>query len=133
MSVAYGILVSIHSITRWFVLLAGLAGLGRYGYGWLGKKEWTANDKLLGTIFVGLMGLQTLLGLVLIFWFTFGVAVVREQWEHAITMLIALGITHLLFRYRKLDDVSKRFRNSFFTITAVFILILLGVTVIGGW
>lgn len=130
---AYGILVSIHSITRWVVLLAGVLGLGKYLLGWLGKQSWTQNDRLIGSLFVGLMGLQTLLGIIMILWFTFAVELVRQQWEHAVTMLIALGITHLLFRFRKAEDETKRFRNSFFTILAVFVLVLLGITVVGGW
>jgi hypothetical protein len=130
---AYGILVGIHSLTRWVVLLAGLVGLGKFLWGWLGKQEWTQNDRIIGSMFVGLMGLQTLLGIIMILWFTVSASFVREQWEHAVTMLIALGITHLLFRFRKAEDHQKRFRNSFFTILASFVLVLLGITVIGGW
>lgn len=129
----YGILLSIHSITRWAVLLVGVLGLGKFAYGWLGKQAWTQNDRIIGSLFVGLMGIQTLLGIVMIVWFTVAATFVRQQWEHAFTMIIAFGVTHLLFRFRKAEDDQLRFRNSFFTILAVFILVLLGITVIGGW
>lgn len=130
---AYGILVGIHSITRWVVLLAGVVGLIKFLVGWLGKQSWTQNDRIIGSLFAGLMDLQATLGIVMILWFTISASFVREQWEHGFTMLIAAGVTHLLFRFRKAEDETKRFRNSFFTILASFVLVLLGITVIGGW
>ena len=61
----YTVVLGLHNITRWIVLIIGIAAIVRAALGWLGKKEWTALDNKLGLYFTMSMDIQILLGLLL--------------------------------------------------------------------
>ena len=61
----YGLLLDLHSLTRWLVVIFALWALGRALRGWMRKADWTASDRSAGLLFTISMDVQVLLGLIL--------------------------------------------------------------------
>ena len=105
----YTIVLSIHSVLRWLVVIAGLIAIVRAFSGWLGKKEWSAFDERLGIAFTSIFDLQVLVGLILYFFLSpittaalrnFGAAMGNSGFrffsvEHILMMLVAMGVAHV--------------------------------------
>lgn len=104
----YSTVLTLHSIIRWLVVLAGLAAAGRAVYGWLNQKEWMPVDKQLGLAFTISMDVQVLLGLLLYVFLSpvtqlafsdFGVAMSDPELrffllEHIFYMILAVALAH---------------------------------------
>lgn len=79
--------------------------------------------------FTGLLDVQLLFGLILLFVSGF----VRYRLEHAFTMVIAIVLVHMARRWRDAPD-TIRFRNNFLVILVAMLLIFVGVYVLPqGW
>lgn len=63
----YSIVLALHNITRWLVLISGVAALIRAYLGWRRAQEWSASDRIVGVFFASFMDVQLLLGLLLYF------------------------------------------------------------------
>jgi uncharacterized membrane protein len=63
----YTFTLTIHSWTRWLVLILALVAILKALSGWFGNKPFEKQDNILGASFVGSMHLQLLLGLLLYF------------------------------------------------------------------
>lgn len=61
------ILLSTHSILRWGVLIFGLYAITKAARGVLFKQDYTSNHRISGSLFLGFMHLQVVIGLVLYF------------------------------------------------------------------
>jgi hypothetical protein len=61
----YSFVLTLHNITRWFVLIFALIAIVRAFTGWLKKKEWQKADDRAGIFYTSFLDLQLLLGLVL--------------------------------------------------------------------
>jgi hypothetical protein len=123
-------LLSIHSILRWIVVITAVIAMIKFAAGWLGKMPFRPMDRGLMAGFTGMLDLQLLLGLILLF--VLG-DFVRYRLEHAGTMIIAIVLVHLARRWRDAPD-TIRFRNNFLVILAAMILIISGVFVLPqGW
>lgn len=59
--------LALHNTLRWVVFFSGIAVLVRLLRGWLGKKPYVKQDRLLGMLFNSAIDLQILLGLILYF------------------------------------------------------------------
>lgn len=105
----YGFALIVHSWLRWLVLGAGIALLFASFSSWRGGSPWGAAQQRLRSAAVGLMDLQSLLGLLLYFGWSPIAAAARGDmgaamkdatlrfWgvEHIFAMLIALVVLHV--------------------------------------
>ncbi|MFQ5400274.1 MAG: hypothetical protein ACE5E7_11835 [Anaerolineae bacterium] len=124
--------LTIHGSVRWLVALAAIAVIVKSAAGWLGKSEYTAIDGRLLSGFTGLLDLNLLLGLVLLF--GLGGGFPQNRVEHATTMILAILVGHSTAAWRKSDDAAKKFRNNLIAILVASFLVLSGVTRLrGGW
>lgn len=104
------ITVTLHSITRWAILIIGIIAIVRGYLGWFGKKEWAALDDKLGMWFTIVLDVQILLGLLLYIFLSdvttkiifpnFGAAMRDSSlrfWaiEHISMMIIAVILAHV--------------------------------------
>lgn len=129
------VLLEIHSIIRWLIMFVGIAALGKFFVGWMSKSPFQKLDRIISSAFVGLLDLQVLLGLILLLWngLVDGAGFPRYRMEHFGAMILAVALGHLRVRWKNAEDVI-RFRNTFFIIIGVFVLIYFGVAVLpGGW
>ena len=63
----YTLLLWLHSVTRWIVLLGGVAALGTAYSGLFSQRAYGGVDKATGVFFTAVFGLQVVLGLILYF------------------------------------------------------------------
>ncbi|MBK8431599.1 MAG: hypothetical protein IPL28_10060 [Chloroflexi bacterium] len=127
--------LEIHSIIRWVIVIVGVLAIIKFAIGWAQKSKFTGADRGLSSAFTGLMDLQLLLGLIIIFWggLVDGLGFPRVRLEHGFAMIIAVVVAHLSARWRKSGD-TLRFRNTFLTILISLLIIFAGVAALpGGW
>jgi len=119
----------LHSWNRWLLMAVMIVALIYFARGWLLGKAWTKQGQTLLTVFSSLLGLQWILGLILLIVLGsltgFGV---RHYWEHLTVQTIALGVAHMHMGWRKqeLDD-KTRYQRAFLLIVGVLILIVIGI------
>lgn len=130
----------LHDVLRWLLLISIVITLTKYLIGWLGKKQWTKVDNILGIVFMSIFDLQILIGLVLYFFLSpiteyamsdFSGAMKDSELrfyavEHFAMMLIAAILVHIGRAKSKnaLNDVAK------FRIASIFYLIALVLVVV---
>jgi len=107
----YNVFLTVHSWTRWFILIFAVLAIFKAVSGWMGQKPFTKQDNIFGAIFVGFIHLQALLGLLLYFAFSpFGLKAIESMgmgevmksagtryWavEHALVMFIAVVVAQV--------------------------------------
>lgn len=128
------ILLTIHSHTRWLILIVAVAAIIKLGIGWLRGGAFKGMDRGLTAAFSGLMDLQATIGLIFLTWTSIvGVPFTPNRIEHLTTMLIAAVIAHLPARWKNSPD-AIRFRNTLFCVIASLALVFVGVVRLrGGW
>lgn len=133
----YTFTLSLHSITRWVVLIIALIAIGRAFYGWLSKKEWQKLDTQLGLAFTISLDIQVTLGLILYIVLSpfttaafqnFGAAMSNKElrfWavEHISIMIIAAVLAHVGNALAKKASGQAKFQRAaiFFTLTLLTI------------
>lgn len=123
------ILLTLHSIVRWIVVIMAIIAMVKFAAGWLGKMPFKPMDRGLMAGFTGMLDLQMLLGLILLFVLGF----VGYRLEHAGTMIVAIVLVHLARRWQNAPD-TIRFRNNFLVILVAMLLIIVGVYILPqGW
>jgi hypothetical protein len=122
-------LLLIHSLLRWIILAVALLAMIRFAVGWLRGGPFSGMDRGLVAGFTGMMDLQLLLGLILLV--ILGITMPRI--EHALPMVVAVAGLHATARWRKGGDDRMRFRNNLIAIVIALVLVVMGVTSIGGW
>lgn len=127
-------LLDIHSFVRWMIVITGAIAVGRFTVGWVQKSEFGSLDRGLASGFSGLMDLQVLIGLIVLFWSGLaGAGFPLVRLEHAFTMIVATAAAHLPGRWKNTAG-SLRLRNSLFAVLGSLALIYFGVAVLpGGW
>jgi hypothetical protein len=126
------ILFTLHSYFRWVIVLVGLFIIVKYAIGWLQKSNFSSLDNRLSKNFPILMDIQVTIGIILLVWGGLaGAGFPRQRLEHAVTLIIATGVTHMLSRWGS-ASAPQRFRNRMLVVIATFILIFLGVFVLPG-
>lgn len=92
-----------HSGLRFLVLLAAAVAIGYSAFGLVTKRPFDKTGRVLGSIFVGLLDLQILIGLAMValgFWYP-------ALMGHLSMMLIGAGVAHfVLARNRKKPNPS---------------------------
>lgn len=116
-----------HSGLRYIVLLVGLVAIAVLAIGLIRKKPIGA-ERGLTAAFVGVLDLQVLLGIVLLFVFPFYGALMG----HITMMVLAAVAAHLLsVRAKKATDPNRATLLRLWGVVVPFILIVLGILAIG--
>lgn len=137
----YLLLLSLHSIVRWVVLIAGVVAFILALRGWLGKRQWTRLDDRLGLVFTSALDTQLLLGLLLYvvspliraIFADFGAAmgVTGQRFfalEHALLMVIAVVVAHVgRARIRRTAEATVRHRQAALFFGLALVLIVLAI------
>lgn len=138
----YDLTLTLHSIVRWVVLIAGVIAVVQGLRGWRGGRPWTAGDDRIGMIYTISLDIQVLVGLLLFFVLSpitraamssMGAAMQNEVTrfflvEHFPIMLIAVIVAHIgRSRARKAADETSKHRLSFIFYAISLVLILLAI------
>lgn len=125
-------LLTLHGEFRWLVALAGGVAVVKFGIGWARRAEFKGIDRGLMAAFTGLLDVNMLFGLVLLFGLTGGLP--PQRIEHATTMILAIVVAHLSMIWRKSDDSSRKFRNNLIVVVVALTLVVVAVVRLrGGW
>lgn len=115
-----------HSGLRFLVLLAAAAAVGYSLFGLATKRPFDKTGRILGSVFVGLLDLQILLGLGMVamgFWYP-------ALMGHLAMMLVAAGVAHFVLARNRKQDVPT-FKAPLIAVSASLALIVLGIMAIG--
>ena len=138
----YPFILGAHNIFRWVVLIAGFLAVIRALIGWLGKKEWTKQDRLFGLVFTSAVDIQLLLGVLLYFVLSpitkgaisdFGSAMGIKDIrffavEHVFYMVVALVFAHLGSALpKRVDDAASKHKRAGIWFTLAVLIILAGI------
>ncbi|HMO56941.1 MAG TPA: hypothetical protein PKC19_06275 [Roseiflexaceae bacterium] len=136
----YSVFLTLHSLTRWVVVVLGVIVVVRAFLGIAGKRGWVDADSRFVRFFILSMNIQFVLGLVLYIFLSpavqramtdFGAAMrdgVIRFWfvEHMTMMIIALALVHVGgARVRRAAEAIGKHRNAaiFFTLALVAIFL----------
>ena len=119
---------TIHGEVRWLVAIVAIIVIVKFAIGLIQKSEYKSMDRGLMSGLVGLIDINFLLGLILLFNRGFD----RMAVEHAGTMFVAVLLAHSNAAWRKSEDSAKKFRNNLILVIVVLALVFAGVTVIRG-
>lgn len=121
---------SAHWLVPWFILLVGLYSIIRFARGYLNEATFTATDRRLMSVFVGLLDLQATTGLIYFLWRgSDGMHYSTTVSVHAIIMFIAAVIPHSACRLKAVDNPT-RYLNNFYIMLASLLLMLVGLSFI---
>lgn len=135
----YPITLTLHSLLRWAVLLAGLWAVVRAYAGMSGRRQWTPSDAAAGKWFSLGMDVQLLVGLLLYGGLSpitrdalmdMGAAMrdpIARFWavEHVVMMIVALALVHIgRARVRKATTPAAAHRTAaiFYTLALIAVL-----------
>ena len=125
-------LLKLHGGLRWLVALGAVVAIVRFAYGWFSRQEYKGLDRGLMAGVTGLLDLNFLFGMTLLF--LLGVTGASNRIEHAATMFLALAVIHASAMWRRSDDAVKKFRNNLIVVLVASILVVVGVFRLrGGW
>lgn len=122
------ILFHAHSGLRYLVLLAGLASFLYSIVAAVSGRPWDRGGRILLASFIGLLDLQVLIGLVLVFAWPFHAAL----WGHIILMIVAAAAAHFTsVLTRKRAPERQSHLTVALGVAGALILIVGGITAIG--
>ena len=119
---------TIHGEFRWLVAIVAVVVIVKFAWGLIQKSEYKSADRGLMSALVGLIDINFLLGLILLFNRGFD----RQALEHAGTMFVAVLLAHSNAAWRKSTDSAKKFRNNLILVIVVLALVFVGVQAIRG-
>lgn len=127
-----GFLLMLHSLVRWLIVIVGVVALVKFAIGLVRKSAFGKMDRGLSSGFSGLMDLQVMLGLLYFLITGFGgVGFPMFRIEHAVTMLIATGVSHTPSMFKK---AANKYAVALGAVVGTLILIYIGVSFLpGGW
>jgi hypothetical protein len=138
----YTALLSLHSVLRWLVLLAGLAVVLRSAMGLSGQRRWGTTEERGVKLFVITLDVQTVIGLLLYAVFSPFVRLAMSDiagamrdgdlrfWlvEHLFGMVIAVTLAHVgRVKLRKATDDGTRYRTAVTFMGIALAVILLSI------
>ena len=93
----YTFLLWLHSVTRWIVLLGGVAALGTAYSGLFSKRAYSGIDKTTGIFFTAAFGFQVILGLILYFISPWGLRALfaLDAADEGRALLLFFGVYHI--------------------------------------
>ena len=142
MATVYAMVLTIHSLVRWVVVIAGIAAVIMAYAGWFGNRRWTSSTVRLNMLFTTFLDLNVLLGFFLYFILSpltrgalqnMGDAMKDSNVrfftvEHLLIMLVAVVVAHIgSSRAKKAADDKGKFKQAAIFFTIAMILIFLGI------
>jgi hypothetical protein len=125
-------LYALHSYGRWLVVALVLISIVKLSLVWLRGASWGGADRGIFGATMGMIDLQMLLGLILLF-SPLATVETRYRMEHATTMLIAVVVAHLSAIWKRREG-PLRARNTVIMLLLAALLIVAGVMRLpGGW
>lgn len=125
------ILYTIHSHMRWLVAAMVVIALVKLAITWSRGGNFGGGDRGILSAAVGLIDLQMLLGIILLFGLDQGFP--RYRIEHGATMILAVIAAHITAKWKRAEG-PVRARNSFIALLIAALLIFVGVMRLpGGW
>ncbi|MFM7774121.1 MAG: hypothetical protein ACKO9V_04630 [Candidatus Kapaibacterium sp.] len=128
-------LLVIHSHNRNLFVLLAIIAIVKLSWNILRTAEFGKSDMLILRIFSALMTLQFFIGLVLLYRVgttaSWDMAALRHQFEHAFTMILALGLSHMAPMARKADAPVRNGRALMY-VAGTLLLIIVGVAQLRG-
>ena len=142
MATVYAMVLTIHSLVRWVVVIAGIAAVIMAYAGWFGNRRWTSSTVRLNMLFTTFLDLNVLLG---IFLYIILSPITRGAFqnmgdamrdsnvrfftvEHLLIMLVAVVVAHIgSSRAKKAADDKGKFKQAAIFFTIAMILIFLGI------
>jgi hypothetical protein len=122
------ILFHAHSGLRYLVLLVGLASFLYSLIAALSNRPWDRGGRVLLAAFIGVLDIQVLVGLVLVFVWPFYAAL----WGHIVLMVLAAGAAHFTsILNRRRAPERKRHLTVALGAAGTLILVIGGITAIG--
>ena len=126
------ILLYAHSGIRWLIILVALLALVIFGYGWLGKKNFSKLERILPASYSFLLDAQVLLGAVfMVLEGIQGAGFPRYRLEHFGVMVLAALAAHLPTKMKKAEKENYQ-RNVFLSVLFSLVLIYLGIAALPG-
>jgi hypothetical protein len=134
--------LTIHSLVRWVVVIAGIIAVIMAYAGWFGNRRWTSSTVRLNMLFTTFLDLNVLLGFFLYFILSpltrgalqnMGDAMKDSNVrfftvEHLLIMLVAVVVAHIgSSRAKKAADDKGKFKQAAIFFTIAMILIFLGI------
>jgi hypothetical protein len=117
-----------HSGLRYLVLLAAVASFLYSIIGAVTDRPWDRGGRILLVSFVGLLDLQVLIGLVLVFIWPFYPAL----WGHIVLMVLAAAVAHFTsIVNRRRPPEKKNHLTAALGVVGALILVIGGITAIG--
>ena len=122
-------MIELHSGIRWLIVLNFVIIIVKFAMGMMQNGTFGNSDTMLLRVLNGLVSLQFLLGLGLVF-----PSKNPKRWEHMVTMVIAIAVVAMTTgRTRRAVGDANKFRTGLIGTVIATILIVLGVFQIGGW
>lgn len=119
----------LHSINRWLIVLITLLALIKFALGYFKKQEFTRTDGRIMSFWTGLLDLQLIMGIILLF----TLPPLRYRLEHGVIMILAVSLAHINRRWRNAEPTIK-FRNYALLILVIVLLVGVGVAALPqGW
>lgn len=116
-----------HSGLRYLVLLAGLGALLYLGWGLIRRRPFDRGARIASAAFNGLLGLQLLLGITLLFIRP----IYPALWGHVIAMVLAVGAAHgLAAAGKRSAEPRGRYVFAFGGVAVALLLIVGGILAI---
>ena len=142
MATVYAMVLTIHSLVRWVVVIAGIIAVIMAYAGWFGNRRWTSSTVRLNMLFTTFLDLNVLLGFFLYFILSpltrgalqnMGDAMKDSNVrfftvEHLLIMLVAVVVAHIgSSRAKKAADDKGKFKQAAIFFTIAMILIFVGI------
>lgn len=126
------ILLTIHSIVRWFIIIFAALTIFKFAISWAGNQSFKGMDRGLASGLSGLMDMQVLLGLIYFFVTGFGGdGFPANRILHLFLMLAAAALMHVPARLKALGD-KQRFSYSIVSILGALVLVFVGIAMLAG-
>lgn len=126
-------LLPAHSGFRWLVILVAVIAIVRYVLVWAGAMQYGSLDATLMRIYNIVLGIQVLLGLVLIVYLGLnGGGFPLFRILHGVVMIVATALPGMSRRFKAEGRLQAR--NYLFIVLASLVLVFIGVALLpGGW
>jgi hypothetical protein len=124
------ILLSIHSILRWFIIIMAALTIFKFAISWATNASFKGMDRGLASGLSGLMDTQVLLGLIYFLVTGFGgEGFPTNRIFHLLLMLTAAALMHVPARLKALGD-KQRFGYSIVSILGALALVFVGISLL---
>ncbi len=124
------IVLTIHSILRWFIIIMAALTVFKFAVSWAGNASFKGMDRGLSSALSGLMDAQVLLGLIYFLWSGLtGDGFPAARWFHLLIMIVAAALMHVPARLKALGD-KQRFGYSIVSILGALALVFVGITAV---